>query len=465
MAAVLACGPGALLMGAAAAYLYGLLKGEPPPPVVKTRTGRDIEGIETHRTRSKDRGTTWRGIPLTTVPRTLMDLARSMPEKELAVACHHAQVRFGTRPEQTRGRVRRVLEGHIPVTLSALESRFLKTLDEANLPRPQTNRETRGRTYVDCRWPEPSPHGRARRLSLPPHPPRLGERPPPRARGACARRPAPPLHLRRRLRGPAPDARGAARPARIEWPPWSTGIAARTRTRQASCSRPPSTSSSGPASSKDNAVLDLGTGTGNAALLAAKAGAEITAVDPSPRLLNVAEARIRQGRFEVAKAEDLPFDDASFDRVLSLFAVIFSEQPQKAASEITRVLKPDGRALITAWEPVGADGRARSASSAPRRPGPPGCPSASASAGGEPGEGGGRCSPSAGVETERAGDHVPGRSAEDYSSGSRSRHPAGILFRETLTRAGDYGRPGAGEGGARRRAEHPEARLPRLHDQ
>jgi very-short-patch-repair endonuclease len=154
MAAVLACGPGALLMGAAAAYLYGLLKGDPPPPVVMTRTERDIEGIETHRTRSKDRGTTWRGIPLTTVPRTLTDLARSMPEKELAVVCHHAQVRFGIRPSQARGKARRILEGHIPVTLSELENRFLKTLDEANLPRPQTNRRTRGRTYVDCRWPD-----------------------------------------------------------------------------------------------------------------------------------------------------------------------------------------------------------------------------------------------------------------------------------------------------------------------
>jgi very-short-patch-repair endonuclease len=154
MAAVLACGPGALLMGAAAAYLYGLLKGDPPAPVVMTRTERDIEGIETHRTRSKDRGTSWRGIPLTTVPRTLTDLARSMPEKELAVVCHHAQVRFGIRPSQARGKARRILEGHIPVTLSELENRFLKTLDEANLPRPQTNRRTRGRTYVDCRWPD-----------------------------------------------------------------------------------------------------------------------------------------------------------------------------------------------------------------------------------------------------------------------------------------------------------------------
>jgi very-short-patch-repair endonuclease len=154
MAAVLACGPGALLMGAAAAYLYGLLKGDPPPPVVMTRTERDIEGIETHRTRSKDRGTTWRGIPLATVPRTLTDLARSMPEKELAVVCHHAQVRFGIRPSQARGKARRILEGHIPVTLSELESRFLQILENQGLPRPQTNRRTRGRTYVDCRWPD-----------------------------------------------------------------------------------------------------------------------------------------------------------------------------------------------------------------------------------------------------------------------------------------------------------------------
>jgi very-short-patch-repair endonuclease len=153
-AAVLACGPGALLMGAAAAYLYGLLKGDPPPPVVKTRTERDVEGLETHRTRSEDRGTTWRGIPITTVPRTLMDLAASMTEKELAVACHHAQVRFGTRPEQTRGTVRRILDGHIPVTLSELENRFLRVLENEGLPRPNTNRRTRGRTYVDCRWPD-----------------------------------------------------------------------------------------------------------------------------------------------------------------------------------------------------------------------------------------------------------------------------------------------------------------------
>src|SRR4051794_7965036 len=66
MAAVLACGPGALLMAAAAAWLYGLIKGDAPKPVVLTRSERRIAGIETHRTRTKTRGTTWRGIPVTT---------------------------------------------------------------------------------------------------------------------------------------------------------------------------------------------------------------------------------------------------------------------------------------------------------------------------------------------------------------------------------------------------------------
>src|SRR3954470_2685436 len=101
-------------------------------------------------------------------------------------------------------------------------------------------------------------------------------------------------------------------------------------------------------------VLDLGTGTGNAALLAARAGANVTAVDPSERLLEVARERVGQGTFIKARAEELPFDAQSFDRVLSLFAVIFTEQPQEAADEIARVLKPEGKALITAWEPVGA---------------------------------------------------------------------------------------------------------------
>ena len=150
LAAVLACGEGSELMGNPAGFLYALTRGQPPAPVVKTRTERRVAGIETHRTRARERGTVWHGVPITTVPRTLMDLV--LPEKELVRACHEAQVRFGVRPEQVRGRIREILEGRIPVTLSELEDRFLATLRSEGLPLPQTNRRTRGRTHVDCRW-------------------------------------------------------------------------------------------------------------------------------------------------------------------------------------------------------------------------------------------------------------------------------------------------------------------------
>ena len=157
MAAVLACGEGALLMGAAAAHLYGLIKGEPPPPAVWTKTERRIEGIETHRSRTHRRGTEWRGIPVTTVPATLVDIAPSMPVDDLARACHEAQVRHHVNPnafpERIPKKLRAILRGDIPVTLSALEKRFLELLREQNLPTPITNRPA-GTKRVDCRWPE-----------------------------------------------------------------------------------------------------------------------------------------------------------------------------------------------------------------------------------------------------------------------------------------------------------------------
>jgi hypothetical protein len=153
MAAVLACGPGALLMGAASAHNYGLIKGPPPPPVVKTRTERRIKGIETHRTRTSQRGTEWKGIPTTTVPATLIDLTPSMPEPELARVVHEAQVRFRIKPDfKMPPKLTRILEGHIPVTLSGLEDRFLAILSAHDLPIPITNRVATAKR-VDCRWP------------------------------------------------------------------------------------------------------------------------------------------------------------------------------------------------------------------------------------------------------------------------------------------------------------------------
>ena len=153
MAAVLACGEGALLMGAAAAYLYGLIRDKPPRPVVKTRTERRIEGIETHRTRKRQRGTEWMGIPITTVPATLIDLSPSMPEPELARVVHEAQVRFRIKPDpRMPPKLKRILLGHVPVTLSELENRFLERLRAEDLPIPVCNRVA-SEFRVDCRWP------------------------------------------------------------------------------------------------------------------------------------------------------------------------------------------------------------------------------------------------------------------------------------------------------------------------
>jgi very-short-patch-repair endonuclease len=154
MAAVLACGEGALLMEAAAAHLYRLIRGDAPAPVVRTRTERRIEGIETHRQRGqRTPGTEWKGIPITTVPQTLIDLTPSLPTDQLARVAHEAQVRFGIRPDPAMPpKLRAILEGDIPVTLSELEARFLSLLAENGLPRPKTNRVASNRR-VDCRWP------------------------------------------------------------------------------------------------------------------------------------------------------------------------------------------------------------------------------------------------------------------------------------------------------------------------
>ncbi|MGI8460360.1 MAG: type IV toxin-antitoxin system AbiEi family antitoxin domain-containing protein [Solirubrobacterales bacterium] len=167
LAAVRACGDGALLCGRAAAYLFGLIRGKAPPPEVLTPTERRVAGIRTRRSRridSRDRAI-WRKVPITSVARVLVDLGEVLPEAELARACHEAGVRFGTTPREVeetmarRGRppysakLRRILRGETPVTLSGLEERFLTRLREAGLPLPVTNRPAGGKR-VDCRWPD-----------------------------------------------------------------------------------------------------------------------------------------------------------------------------------------------------------------------------------------------------------------------------------------------------------------------
>jgi hypothetical protein len=92
LAAVLACGDGAVLSGRAAAFLFGLLKGRPPPPDVTAPGRRRVRGVRTHRSWAIE-AITWRGVPVTTVPRTMVDIAGDLTEDELARACHEAGIR------------------------------------------------------------------------------------------------------------------------------------------------------------------------------------------------------------------------------------------------------------------------------------------------------------------------------------------------------------------------------------
>ena len=105
-------------------------------------------------------------------------------------------------------------------------------------------------------------------------------------------------------------------------------------------------------------VLDLGCGTGNAALAAARLGADVVAIDPSARLVDVTRARAElEGlvrlRAAVGDASNIPAEDASFDAVVSVFAVIFAPDAERAADEMLRVTKPGGHIVITTWTPKG----------------------------------------------------------------------------------------------------------------
>src|SRR4051794_5019996 len=90
-------------------------------------------------------------------------------------------------------------------------------------------------------------------------------------------------------------------------------------------------------------LLDVGCGTGNAALLAARAGADVVGVDPATRLLAVARERAAasgvDAEFVEGRAEALPFADGYFDVAISVFGVIFADDPEGAIEEMLRVVQ------------------------------------------------------------------------------------------------------------------------------
>jgi SAM-dependent methyltransferase len=108
-------------------------------------------------------------------------------------------------------------------------------------------------------------------------------------------------------------------------------------------------------------VLDVATGSGNAALWAARREAHVTGLDLSPSLLEVARERARVEGLDVSwvegDAEALPFADGEFDVVVSVFGVIFAPRHERAASELLRVVRPGGVVALTAWTPDSIMGR------------------------------------------------------------------------------------------------------------
>ncbi|HYI99999.1 MAG TPA: class I SAM-dependent methyltransferase [Thermoleophilaceae bacterium] len=108
-------------------------------------------------------------------------------------------------------------------------------------------------------------------------------------------------------------------------------------------------------------LLDVATGTGNAAVPAARLGARVVGLDLVPKLLDAARARAAAAGVEIdfveGDAEALPFEDASFDRVSSVFGVMFAPRHAQAAGELVRVARPGARIVVAGWTPEGLNGQ------------------------------------------------------------------------------------------------------------
>lgn len=124
-------------------------------------------------------------------------------------------------------------------------------------------------------------------------------------------------------------------------------------------------------------VLDVACGTGNTAIPAAKTGASVTGVDIATNLLEQARKRAASEqlaiRFEEGDAEELPYDDQTFDVVLTMFGAMFAPRPERVAAELIRVCRPGGLIAMANWTPQGFVGKsfALTAKMVPPPPVPP----------------------------------------------------------------------------------------------
>ncbi|HEY6779361.1 MAG TPA: class I SAM-dependent methyltransferase, partial [Thermoleophilaceae bacterium] len=123
-------------------------------------------------------------------------------------------------------------------------------------------------------------------------------------------------------------------------------------------------------------VLDVGTGSGNAALRAAERGARVVGLDITPELFDAGRKRAAAAGVEIewveGDATQLPFPDDSFDVVVTVFGAIFAPRHQPVADEFVRVCRPGGTIAVCGWTPEGLNGRLMQAIMATAPPPPPG---------------------------------------------------------------------------------------------
>jgi SAM-dependent methyltransferase len=121
-------------------------------------------------------------------------------------------------------------------------------------------------------------------------------------------------------------------------------------------------------------VLDVACGSGNATLPSARAGAQVTGLDLTAKLLEQGRAKAEAEGLDIewveGDAEALPFEDDSFDRVVSTFGHMFGPRHELVATEMLRVCRSGGRIVTATWTPEGVAGR-MFAASAPFLPPPP----------------------------------------------------------------------------------------------
>ena len=109
------------------------------------------------------------------------------------------------------------------------------------------------------------------------------------------------------------------------------------------------------------AVLDVACGNGNTAIPAALTGAEVTGIDLAPYLIEQAIDRAADAKvsaeFDVGDAEDLPYEDSSFDVVMTMFGAMFAPRPDVVTFELKRVCRPGGVIAMANWTPEGFIGQ------------------------------------------------------------------------------------------------------------